>query len=58
MKKPKHVRSLYVFLCIMRIMPDCLACIVDDIKEALNLLEAPRKDIDIIIIKRSYEISW
>jgi damage-control phosphatase, subfamily I len=48
-EKTKAGSLLYVFLYAMRIMPDCLACIIDDIKEALNLLEASRKDIDIIL---------
>jgi damage-control phosphatase, subfamily I len=30
----------------MRIKPDCLSCIIDDMKDALNLLSAPRETID------------
>lgn len=33
----------------MRIVPECLSCIIDDILEALVLLEAPRKDVDAIL---------
>ena len=33
----------------MRIVPECLSCIIDDILEALVLLDAPRKDVDAIL---------
>jgi hypothetical protein len=33
----------------MRIVPECISCIIDDIVEALDLLEAPRKDVDAIM---------
>ena len=37
------------FMGIMRIVPECITCIIDDILEALALLEVPRKDVDAII---------
>jgi uncharacterized protein with ATP-grasp and redox domains len=33
----------------MRIVPECITCIIDDILEALALLNVPRKDVDAIM---------
>jgi damage-control phosphatase, subfamily I len=33
----------------MRIMPECVSCIIEDIREALELLEATRSDIDAVL---------
>jgi hypothetical protein len=41
--------SFIYFISIMRIIPECITCIIDDILEALALLEVPRKDVDAIL---------
>ena len=37
------------FMGTMRIVPECITCIIDDILEALALLEVPRKDVDAVL---------
>ena len=37
-------------MSIMRILPDCLTCIIDDILEALKLLQVSREDSDAVMV--------
>lgn len=41
--------SLIYFIVIMRLIPECITCIIDDILEALALLDTPRKDVNAIM---------